>query len=132
MNVFPLAKCYWLFTGLVAGAEMLEELLEDSDKLTKFVSVCGDLARHHGFHGWLLNIENPVKPHLVPRLLDLCRSLRTKIREEVEDGLVLWYDSVTIEVRDLSFDCQNDHLNLHRIIIIIFNLDQQSYLSIKF
>ena len=57
---------------------------------------------HFAGHGWLVNIENKVEPSLVASLLDLLHKLTVAVKEEVPEGMVLWYDSVTREVRILS------------------------------
>ena len=77
---------------------MLEEILSDSEKLYKFVDVCVKIASRYGFHGWLLNIENPVRAELIPGLLKLVETLTGAIKSELGGrGAVLWYDSVTIK-----------------------------------
>lgn len=82
------------------GQKMLESILNDDDKATQFVDVCVKLCQHYGFHGWLFNIENKVSPELIPKLINLVQSVSKAIKEELgeDEGMVLWYDSVTIEV----------------------------------
>ena len=77
---------------------MLEEILSSPAKTAQFVTVCSRLASHYRFDGWLLNIENKVDPALVPSLRHLVGQLTAAVKKEVKDGLVLWYDSVTVEV----------------------------------
>ena len=89
---------YLLTFHHIEGAEMLEEILSCPAKTAQFVMVCSRLASHYRFDGWLLNIENKVDPALVPSLKDLVDQLTIAVKKEVEDGLVLWYDSVTVEV----------------------------------
>ena len=68
-------------------------------KTDKFVSNCIDIALHHGFQGWLVNIENVVREDLVPALIDMVAMLADGIRQRLgEEGMVLWYDSVTVKV----------------------------------
>ena len=68
-------------------------------KTDKFVSNCIDIADHHGFQGWLVNIENVVREDLVPALIDMVAMLADGIRQRLgEEGMVLWYDSVTVKV----------------------------------
>ena len=68
-------------------------------KTDKFVSNCIDIASHHGFQGWLVNIENVVREDLVPALIDMVAMLADGIRQRLgEEGMVLWYDSVTVTV----------------------------------
>ena len=81
---------------------MLEEILSSPAKSAQFVTVCSSLARHYRFDGWLLNIENKLDPSLVPSLKDLINNLTAAVKEEVEDGLVLWYDSVTVQVQNVG------------------------------
>ena len=40
-------------------------------KTDQFVTNCVDIAVHHGFQGWLVNIENVVREDLVPALIDM-------------------------------------------------------------
>lgn len=54
-----------IITEWDAGKVLLESLLEDPAATATFVARCVDIAGHHGFHGWLVNIENPVKKELV-------------------------------------------------------------------
>jgi len=87
-----------IITEWDAGQAMLEEILSDGEKLRKFVDVCVKIASSHGFHGWLLNIENPVRAELIPGLLKLVETLTGAIKRELGGrGAVLWYDSVTIK-----------------------------------
>jgi len=80
------------------GKKILEEILSDEKRIDVFVDRLTDIASFYGFQGWLLNIENPVEWTLVPYLLQLVEKLNSKIHEIYgSDGLVLWYDSVTIE-----------------------------------
>ena len=80
------------------GKAMLEEILSDAEKRDKFVRICVKIAATHGFHGWLLNIENPVREELIPSLLKLVETLTGAIKSELGGrGIVLWYDSVTIK-----------------------------------
>ena len=72
----------------------------NDDIITKFVEVCVKICRHYGFHGWLLNIENKVESDLIPKLLKLVQTMSAAIKQEFgEDGVVLWYDSVTTKVK---------------------------------
>jgi len=79
------------------GQAIMEELLGDEAKRNRFVSVCTDIAREKGFHGWLLNIENPIPEALVPSLLILVSSLTLAMKKAVPGGMVIWYDSVTMD-----------------------------------
>ena len=93
------------------GQELLQKILEDDDVMSQFVQVCSLLCSHYGFHGWLLNIENKVEAHLIPKLLKLVERLTAGVKHQVgTDGVVLWYDSVTIRVRILLMRLQQSYL----------------------
>ena len=83
---------------------MLEEILSSPAKSAQFVKVCSRLARHYQFDGWLLNIENNLEPSLVPRLLQLLGSLSMAVKEDGQEGTVLWYDSLTHQVSIMRSD----------------------------
>jgi len=87
-----------IITEWKEGKQILEEILRDESKIDAFVEKCTDIASFYGFQGWLLNIENPVDWTLVPYLLELVKKLTDKTHKLYGDeGMVLWYDSVTIE-----------------------------------
>ncbi|XP_023324291.1 cytosolic endo-beta-N-acetylglucosaminidase isoform X2 [Eurytemora carolleeae] len=79
------------------GKQILETIISDPVLLDVFVDKCGDIAEHHGFQGWLLNIENEVNISLVPNLILLVGKLRARMKMITDDCLVIWYDSVTIQ-----------------------------------
>ena len=47
-------------------------------KTDQFVTNCVDIAVHHGFQGWLVNIENVVREDLVPALIDMLTKVDIK------------------------------------------------------
>jgi len=90
---------------------MLETILRDDQVMNTFIKVCVRLCRHYGFHGWLLNIENKVNPELIPQLLKLVKLLSSAVKQDIgQEGLVLWYDSVTIK-GDLHWQDELNSLN---------------------
>ena len=89
-----------IITEWDAGRELLERLLASDENIERFIQVAASICAHYGFHGWLLNFESPVRLDLVPKLLKLTKELSSAVKKQVgEDGTVLWYDSVTINVR---------------------------------
>ena len=82
------------------GARLLETLLSSDEKIDKFVKVAARLCAHYGFHGYLLNEESGVSRELIPKLLKLVGDLTTEVKKHVgNEGFILWYDAVTINVR---------------------------------
>ena len=96
-------------------------------KTDKFVSNCIDIALHHGFQGWLVNIENVVREDLVPALIDMVAMLADGIRQRLgEEGMVLWYDSVTVKVFFLN---AGDVFCLSSVKIVTFPRSTKGTLS---
>ena len=92
-----------IITEWAAGKELLERILVSDEIIETFATVTARMCAHYGFHGWLLNIENAVEPDLVLALIKLTQSLTQAVRKQVgEEGRVLWYDSVTIKVIEVS------------------------------
>ena len=82
------------------GKQLLERILASDENIERFTAVTASMCVHYGFHGWLLNIENEVEPELVSQLIKLTRALTEAVKSKIgEEGVVLWYDSVTIKVR---------------------------------
>lgn len=47
-----------------------------------------------GFDGWFFNIESPLAPEKVPRLLEFLAYLRQRLHQAKSGALLIWYDSV--------------------------------------
>ena len=69
------------------------------------------MAKNFGFDGWLLNVECAIDADQVPKLKEFVRQLTKRTREEIPNGVVIWYDSV-VEAGTLSW--QNE-VNEHNI-----------------
>ena len=82
------------------GKQLLERILASDENIESFTAVTASMCAHYGFHGWLLNIENEVEPDLVIQLIKLTQALTEAVKRKIgEEGVVLWYDSVTVKVR---------------------------------
>jgi len=88
-----------IITEWEEGRGRLETILKDQKTMQRFVDQCGNIAEHHGFQGYLLNIENPIDEVLVPNLIQLVGLLTARMKAISPDYLVIWYDSVTIQGR---------------------------------
>ena len=81
------------------GKQILEKILASDENIEKFTEVTAAMCAHYGFHGWLLNIENEVETELVGQLIKLTKKLTEAVKRKIgSEGVVLWYDSVTIKV----------------------------------
>ncbi|XP_015127692.1 cytosolic endo-beta-N-acetylglucosaminidase isoform X2 [Diachasma alloeum] len=86
------------------GEEIWSELLSSLEKTRKFADALITLAKFYGFEGWLLNVENKIKPEDIERLQFFVRYLTNGLRKDVEYSEVIWYDSI---IHDGSLNWQN-------------------------
>ena len=94
-------------TEFDAGESICARLLADASRVDTLVAAMCDMARWHGFDGWLLNIENRVSVEHTANLRYFVSALTERMR--AHNGMVVWYDSV-IETGELAW--QNE-LNAH-------------------
>ncbi|XP_072931830.1 uncharacterized protein [Epargyreus clarus] len=77
------------------GVVFWDKILNSETEMQNFVNALVTIAKTLKFDGWLLNIENKIaKPET---LLEFVRDLHTSLHQELEDPVLIWYDSVTIE-----------------------------------
>lgn len=48
------------------------------------------IAVHHGFEGWLVNIENALPRALLPNMMHFVCHLRARMEAAVPHGTVMW------------------------------------------
>jgi mannosyl-glycoprotein endo-beta-N-acetylglucosaminidase len=71
-----------------------------------------DIAVYYGFDGYLLNFEAAVEPSQLPNLLQFVTNLTNLLRKAINHGKILWYDSVSMETGQVSWQSQ---LNSHNL-----------------
>lgn len=79
-----------LLTEWEAGTIACQQLFQDKETALHTAAQLAAIAKCHGFEGWIINIENDVPMHLIPNILVFLENLSR------DDGLVLWYDAVTV------------------------------------
>lgn len=79
------------------GEKIWEQIFSTPDETTRFADALVTLAKFYKFEGWLLNVENKIKPEDVDKLTNFVQYLNEKIHREIKDAEVIWYDSVTKE-----------------------------------
>ena len=78
-----------LITEWETGSRCCSALFCSQQAASKGAAQLAHVARHHGFDGWLVNIESRVCSAYVPHIIHFLRQLRAA-------GLrVIWYDAVT-------------------------------------
>ncbi|XP_055842844.1 cytosolic endo-beta-N-acetylglucosaminidase [Episyrphus balteatus] len=100
-----------LGTYITESSPPLEEMLRTKESIDATIEALVKLCKHFCFEGWLLNIECRVAKQLVEKLFYFVEQLRARIRSEVENGIVFWYDSV-IDTGDLSWQNEINDQNV--------------------
>ncbi|CAH2106840.1 unnamed protein product [Euphydryas editha] len=84
-----------VITEWAEGVALWDKILQSESDWQHFASALVAIAKTLRFDGWLLNIENKIaKPN---ELLKFVRYLHTILHEELENPVLIWYDSVTVE-----------------------------------
>ncbi|XP_031628617.1 cytosolic endo-beta-N-acetylglucosaminidase [Contarinia nasturtii] len=89
----------------------LDELLCSRQDLYRYVEAFVLVTKSFGFDGWLLNIECGIDEEQVPKLKEFVRQMTKRIKEEIPNGTVIWYDSV-IESGSLSWQNEVNENNI--------------------
>ncbi|XP_055909314.1 cytosolic endo-beta-N-acetylglucosaminidase [Eupeodes corollae] len=100
-----------LGTFITESSPPLEEVLRTKDSIDKTIEALVKLCQHFYFEGWLLNIECRVAKGLMEKLFYFVEQLRARVRNEVENGVVFWYDSV-IDTGDLIWQNEINEQNI--------------------
>ncbi|XP_063699519.1 cytosolic endo-beta-N-acetylglucosaminidase [Culicoides brevitarsis] len=79
------------------GRLIMEKVLESREKVEQIADSLVLVAKYCGFEGWLMNIECPIEKEKVPLLVEFLEYLTARVRLEIPNGRVIWYDSVTID-----------------------------------
>lgn len=88
-----------------AAKHILDGLLRSKHDTNQYIEALVLVTKNFGFDGWLLNIECRADREQVPLLKAFTRRLTERIHDEIPNGMVLWYDSVT---EDGKLDWQNE------------------------
>ncbi|CAF0757136.1 unnamed protein product [Adineta ricciae] len=92
------------------GKEICRQLLSSDHVVNQVVDALVLLMKWYSFDGYLLNIENPIEPEHIERLLSFVSKLKLACSEIDRNSIVLWYDSVT-KNGDLKWQNQLNELN---------------------
>ncbi|XP_055944936.1 cytosolic endo-beta-N-acetylglucosaminidase-like isoform X2 [Argiope bruennichi] len=97
------------------GVEVFENVFTDKKSIHELCKQLVNIATYYNFDGWLINIENEVKPYQIPLLKYFVKSLTTMMHAYIPGSQVIWYDSV-LKNGDLSWqNCLND---LNRVFFL--------------
>ena len=77
------------------GQAFCTEMLKDTEMISRCSENLALIAKHHGFDGWLINIENVLESYQVEPMLNFVRNVRDDTKKYCgQKSLVIWYDSV--------------------------------------
>ncbi|ESQ40461.1 hypothetical protein EUTSA_v10012879mg [Eutrema salsugineum] len=79
------------------GKATCKELLATKESAQMYAERLAELAAALGFDGWLINIENEIDQVQIPNLKAFVSHLTKFMHSSVPGGLVIWYDSVTVD-----------------------------------
>uniref|UniRef100_A0A914CIY0 Mannosyl-glycoprotein endo-beta-N-acetylglucosaminidase n=1 Tax=Acrobeloides nanus TaxID=290746 RepID=A0A914CIY0_9BILA len=97
-------------TEFEGGEKLCEKIFSSQEVIDELIEKMIQLCINLNFEGWLINIENIMKPELLPNLEYFLKELTQKSRQILgKHSRIIWYDSVTNEGK---LDWQNE-LNLY-------------------
>ncbi|KAF1792915.1 Cytosolic endo-beta-N-acetylglucosaminidase [Phytophthora cactorum] len=85
------------------GTELCKELFQNADSAETFASKLAAIARHGGFDGWLVNVENDVPTELVANIDVFLRTLRKGMQLQNPLAQVVWYGSLSRSGKRTSY-----------------------------
>lgn len=78
------------------GREKLHEILKSREQAERVADSLVEISKRLKFEGYLLNVEVPVDSSHVHMLKHFIRYLTQKTHQEIPEGIIIWYDSVTL------------------------------------
>jgi mannosyl-glycoprotein endo-beta-N-acetylglucosaminidase len=79
-----------LITEWDEGAAICHEILSSVESAQHFADQLVAIAAHHCFDGWLLNIENEIKPDQISTLIGFVRYLTERMHARQPGAEVIW------------------------------------------
>eukprot|EP00731_Ephydatia_muelleri_P031174 Em0022g688a len=91
------------------GARLCSQLFESDDLVVKLAQRLVDMAEYYNFDGWLVNIENPIKPQQMEAVYTFLSLLHSGMHHKRPSSKVIWYDSI-LSTGELKWqNALNDH-----------------------
>ncbi|GFT89120.1 cytosolic endo-beta-N-acetylglucosaminidase [Nephila pilipes] len=98
------------------GVQVFEQIFTDRASVHQLCMQLIHIAIFYEFDGWLINIENELKPCEIPMLRYFVKCLTSKMHAYKPGSEVIWYDSV-LKNGDLIW--QNSLNDLNRLFFLI-------------
>ena len=77
-----------------SGRILLEEILQSETFMQSIADALVGVAKSCKFEGWLLNIECSLAENKIQMLRNFAEYLTQKMRKEISNSFVIWYDSI--------------------------------------
>ncbi|GAB1598562.1 cytosolic endo-beta-N-acetylglucosaminidase-like [Argonauta hians] len=77
------------------GAKICNEILQSQESYELIARKLTEIAKFYNLDGWLLNIENTIRPDKIRKLVEFVKYLTERMTDEIPHSKVIWYDSVT-------------------------------------
>lgn len=85
------------------GEKLWQELFEHEDKIDKMINKLVEICKHCKFDGYLVNIENVVPAEHLDKMKNFVRKLTLQMHEQVNNSLIIWYDSIISPTGELKW-----------------------------
>jgi mannosyl-glycoprotein endo-beta-N-acetylglucosaminidase len=77
------------------GTRNLTEILKSREIIEESSKALVNIAKNLKFEGWFFNVEVSLEPGLIENLKYFVEFLTKLVHEEIPNGKVIWYDSIT-------------------------------------
>lgn len=94
------------------GEKIWNEVLQDHSKCILLCEKLCQICVFFGFDGFLLNVENAIKPSLIYGLVDFVKMLKTILTSSIPDSLLYWYDSVIVPSGEIKYQNKLNEKNM--------------------
>lgn len=93
------------------GRKALNDMLLSNEHVEQVANSLVEIAKRLNFEGWLLNIEVQVKTAKLDLLKYFIKYLTEKTHEQIDEGRIIWYDSVSAINGALSWQNEMNDTN---------------------
>lgn len=83
-----------VITEHASGRDIWDLILQSKESVKRFANALVRIAKFYKFDGWLLNVENSIKPEEINDLVYFVKYLTDLIHKEIMGSEIIWYDSV--------------------------------------
>lgn len=93
------------------GSQILHDMLMNQERVEKVADSLVEISKQLSFEGWLLNIEVQVSVNKIDMLKYFVKYLTERTSEQIPDGKIIWYDSVSALSGGLAWQNELNQMN---------------------